>query len=77
MGPNGLFDFPSSSSPRSQTSAPDPNRDDPKMTKVGDRSWHEWNKHILPVSVWTEFDPNTDCPNMVRRHMGGDAFFFR
>ncbi|CUS12157.1 unnamed protein product [Tuber aestivum] len=77
MGPNGLlFDFPSSLSPTPQTCTRNPNRDDPTMTKVVDRRWYERNKHIFPASVWTEFDPNTDYSNMVRRDMGGNAFFF-
>jgi protein FAM50 len=77
MGPNGLlFDFPSSPSPTPQTPTTNPNRDDPTMTKVVDRRWYERNKHIFPASVWTEFDPNTDYSNMVRRDMGGNAFFF-
>ncbi|RPA92270.1 XAP5-domain-containing protein [Choiromyces venosus 120613-1] len=77
MGPNGLlFDFPSSTSPAPQPCTVNPNRDDPTMTKVVDRRWYERNKHIFPASVWTEFDPNMDYSNMVRRDMGGNAFFF-
>jgi len=47
------------------------------MTKVVDHRWYERNKHIFPTSVCTEFDPNMDYSNMVRRDMGGNAFFFR
>lgn len=78
MGPNGLlFDFPSSSPPNA-SSPPSPAnaKNDPTMTKVVDRRWYERNKHIFPASVWTEFDPNTDYSNMVRRDMGGNAYFF-
>ncbi|PWW71679.1 XAP5-domain-containing protein [Tuber magnatum] len=65
MGPNGLlFEFPSSLSPTPQARASNPNRDDPTMTKVVD-----------PCG-WMEFDPNTDYSYMVRRDMGGNAFFF-
>lgn len=79
QGPNGLlFDYPSPLDP------PNPNgevttqggKEDPTMTKVVDRRWYERNKHIFPASVWTEFDPNTDYRNMVRRDQGGNAFFF-
>jgi len=77
MGPNGLLlESPSSPPPTSQTCTPNPNRDDPTMTKVVDCRWYEPNKHIFPTRVWTEFDPNADYSNMVRRDMGGYAFFF-
>jgi len=76
MGPNGLlFDFPLSPSRASQICAPNPNRDGPTMTKVVDRCWYERKKQILPASVWTGFDPNTDYSNMVRWDMGRNAFF--
>jgi len=76
MGPNALlFDFLSSLSPTSQPGAPNPNRDDSTMRKVVYRCWYERNKPIFPVSVWTEFDPNMDYLKMVRRAMGGNAFF--
>jgi len=78
MGPNGLlFHFPLSPSPTPQTCTPNPNRDNPTMTNMVDRRWYELNKHIFPESVWTEFDPNTDYSNMVRRDMGGNAYLFK
>lgn len=51
-------------------------REDPTLTKVVDRRWYERNKHIYPASVWTEFDPNADYRNVVKRDLGGNAFFF-
>ena len=45
------------------------------MTKVVDRRWYEGNKYIFPVRVWTEFDPTKDYSIIVRRDMGGNAFF--
>ncbi|TGZ84034.1 XAP5-domain-containing protein [Ascodesmis nigricans] len=51
-------------------------REDPTLTKVVDRRWYERNKHIFPASIWTEYDPNADYKGMVRRDLGGNAFFF-
>ncbi|KAI5840782.1 XAP5, circadian clock regulator-domain-containing protein [Morchella snyderi] len=81
QGPNGtLFDYPSPLDPPLPSGEPattaQGGKEDPTMTKVVDRRWYERNKHIFPASVWTEFDPNTDYRNMVRRDQGGNAFFF-
>ncbi|RPB14622.1 XAP5-domain-containing protein [Morchella conica CCBAS932] len=81
QGPNGtLFDYPSPLDPPNPNGEPTTTtqggKEDPTMTKVVDRRWYERNKHIFPASVWTEFDPNTDYRNMVRRDQGGNAFFF-
>lgn len=79
VGPNGpLFDYPSELDPN-----PNPNPHgrpnlppDATMTKVVDRRWYERNKHIFPASIWQDFDPNVDYKGMVRRDLGGNAFFF-
>jgi protein FAM50 len=85
VGPNGLlFDCPSeldpaNPNPKSELSSSETtsgSKDDPTMTKVVDRRWYERNKHIFPASIWTEFDPNMDYKGMVRRDLGGNAFFF-
>jgi protein FAM50 len=83
VGPNGLlFDYPSELDPANPNPKPESSdttssgKDDPTMTKVVDRRWYERNKHIFPASIWTEFDPNVDYKGMVRRDLGGNAFFF-
>jgi len=85
VGPNGiLFDYPSPLDPASATNNSDlpglettqGGKEDPTMTKVVDRRWYERNKHIFPASIWTDFDPNTDYKGLVRRDLGGNAFFF-
>lgn len=87
IGPHGLlFDYPSeldtaNPNPKPESS-PNPvetaqgGKEDPTMTKVVDRRWYERNKHIFPASIWTDFDPNVDYKGMVRRDLGGNAFFF-
>jgi protein FAM50 len=84
-GPNGiLFDYPSELAPTDPksttesktTEATHGGKEDPTMTKVVDRRWYERNKHIFPASIWTDFDPNVDYKGMVRRDLGGNAFFF-
>ncbi|KAF8543519.1 XAP5, circadian clock regulator-domain-containing protein [Trichophaea hybrida] len=85
VGPNGLlFDFPSHldlvnpnpAAESSNTELPQESKEDPTMTKVVDRRWYERNKHIFPASIWADFDPNVDYKGMVRRDLGGNAFFF-
>jgi protein FAM50 len=85
VGPNGLlFDYPSGLDPANPSSAPESSnneitqggKEDPTMTKVVDRRWYERNKYIFPASIWTDFDPNVDYKGMVRRDLGGNAFFF-
>lgn len=83
VGPNGiLFDYPSPLDPsNTKPGAEKPEttqggKEDPTMTKVVDRRWYERNKHIFPASIWTEFDPNVNYADMVRRDLGGNAFFF-
>ncbi|KAA8908833.1 XAP5, circadian clock regulator-domain-containing protein [Sphaerosporella brunnea] len=85
VGPNGLlFDYPSELDPANPSPKPESSssetatgmKDDPTMTKVVDRRWYERNKHIFPASIWTEFDPSVDYKGMVRRDLGGNAFFF-
>ncbi|KAI5805101.1 XAP5, circadian clock regulator-domain-containing protein [Geopyxis carbonaria] len=80
IGPNGvLFDYPSDIDPEQQSLHGPPThngKEDPTMTKVVDRRWYERNKHIFPASIWTDFDPNVDYNGMVRRDLGGNAFFF-
>lgn len=44
-------------------------------TKVVQRSWYERNKHIYPVSLWTEFDPEEDYVNRVERDGNGNVLF--
>ncbi|KAI5817206.1 XAP5, circadian clock regulator-domain-containing protein [Pyronema omphalodes] len=84
-GPNGiLFDYPSELAPMDPKSTAESKtaeathggKEDPTMTKVVDRRWYERNKHIFPASIWTDFDPNVDYKGMVRRDLGGNAFFF-
>ncbi|KAF8249088.1 XAP5-domain-containing protein, partial [Wilcoxina mikolae CBS 423.85] len=85
VGPNGLlFDYPSHldlvnpypTTKSSNAELAQEGKEDPAMTKVVDRRWYERNKHIFPASIWTDFDPNVDYKGMVRRDLGGNAFFF-
>jgi protein FAM50 len=85
IGPHGvLFDYPSELDPANASAVadgtkletPHGGKEDPTMTKVVDRRWYERNKHIFPASIWTDFDPNVDYKGMVRRDLGGNAFFF-
>jgi protein FAM50 len=82
VGPNGLlFDYPldrdpANPNPKQTSVTAQGGKEDPTMTKVVDRRWYERNKHIFPASIWTEFDPNVDYKGMVRRDLGGNAFFF-